>query len=115
MYCENQLAPRKYKFIYKVTNLINKKIYIGQHATDNIKDGYRGSGVALKNAFKNMVDRILNMKFQNFIMGILKLSLINQNIIILGNIIQMIKKLVTIEQIVVEGVIQVKKFIKKKL
>lgn len=52
MYCENQLAPRKYKFIYKVTNLINKKIYIGQHATDNIKDGYRGSGVALKNAFK---------------------------------------------------------------
>lgn len=52
MRCVNKLAPRKYKFIYKTTNLVNGKIYIGQHATDIIRDGYKGSGIALKNAFK---------------------------------------------------------------
>lgn len=52
MYCENRLSPRKYKIIYKVTNIINGKIYIGQHVTDNLKDGYKGSGIALKNALK---------------------------------------------------------------
>ena len=52
MYCKNKLASRKYKFIYKMTNLVNGKIYIGQHVTDNLKDGYRGSGIVLKNALK---------------------------------------------------------------
>lgn len=36
--------------IYKITNLINNKIYIGKHQTNNINDSYYGSGVALKNA-----------------------------------------------------------------
>lgn len=52
MYTKNLLAPRKYKFIYKTTNLINGKIYIGQHVTDKLRDSYKGSGVVLKNAFK---------------------------------------------------------------
>ena len=36
--------------IYKTTNLINNKIYIGKHQTENINDSYYGSGKALKNA-----------------------------------------------------------------
>lgn len=35
---------RKFNFIYITTNLINGKQYIGDHSTDNIKDGYLGSG-----------------------------------------------------------------------
>jgi hypothetical protein len=38
--------------IYKTTNLINGKYYIGRHSTENINDGYLGSGVALRNAIK---------------------------------------------------------------
>lgn len=36
--------------IYKTTNKINGKIYVGQHKTKNINDGYIGSGLILNNA-----------------------------------------------------------------
>ena len=34
----------KYHYLYKTTNLINSKFYVGMHSTDNINDGYLGSG-----------------------------------------------------------------------
>ena len=38
--------------IYKITNLINGKYYIGRHATDDVNDNYMGSGIAIRNAIE---------------------------------------------------------------
>ena len=41
-----------YYLIYKITNKLNGKIYIGQHMTEDLNDGYMGSGVAIRRAIK---------------------------------------------------------------
>jgi len=41
-----------YYTIYKTTNILNDKYYIGKHQTENTNDSYYGSGKALENAIK---------------------------------------------------------------
>lgn len=36
--------------VYKITNVINNRIYIGKHETANVNDGYMGSGKLLRRA-----------------------------------------------------------------
>jgi hypothetical protein len=38
---------RKFHYIYKTTCLITHRYYIGMHSTDNLEDGYVGSGQRL--------------------------------------------------------------------
>ena len=50
--------------IYKITNKINNKVYIGKHQTDDLNDGYMGSGKILRRArskhgLENFVKEIL--------------------------------------------------------
>ena len=41
-----------YHTIYKITNLINGKIYIGKHSTNIIEDNYFGSGKLIRRAIE---------------------------------------------------------------
>lgn len=43
---------KKFNFIYKTTNIITGKYYIGMHSTDVVEDGYLGSGKLLIHSIK---------------------------------------------------------------
>ena len=43
---------KQFNYIYKITNITNGKIYIGKHSTDDLNDGYMGSGKIIKQAIK---------------------------------------------------------------
>ena len=43
---------KKHYLIYQTINLVNNKIYIGKHITENIEDNYFGSGKYLRRAIQ---------------------------------------------------------------
>ena len=55
----------KYHVLYKVTNLLNNRFYIGRHSTRILEDGYMGSGTRIRLEIKkygvnNFIKEYLN-------------------------------------------------------
>lgn len=53
-------------YVYQITNLINGKIYVGKHSTNDLNDGYMGSGKLLnlainKHGVENFRKHIIKM------------------------------------------------------
>lgn len=46
------MMTTSYFLIYKTTNLVNGKVYIGKHKTNCVEDGYLGSGKLLRYAIR---------------------------------------------------------------
>ena len=44
------MKEKRFYLIYKITNNLNQKFYIGKHETDSLDDDYFGSGKFLRNA-----------------------------------------------------------------
>jgi group I intron endonuclease len=42
----------KYNFVYLTINNVNGKLYLGSHSTDNLQDGYLGSGIQMTRAIR---------------------------------------------------------------
>jgi hypothetical protein len=45
---------KQFNYVYKITNRLNGMEYIGVHSTDNLNDGYFGSGKYLQQAIKEI-------------------------------------------------------------
>lgn len=56
----------RFHFIYKITNNLNGKFYIGVHNTNDLGDGYRGSGDIIKKAYKKYGKKNFNYEILHF-------------------------------------------------
>ena len=45
-------AAKQFHFVYRTTNVLNGKEYTGVHSTNDLDDGYLGSGIVLKKAIE---------------------------------------------------------------
>ena len=41
-----------FHYVYAIVNLLNEKIYVGKHSTNDLEDGYMGSGKLISYAIK---------------------------------------------------------------
>jgi len=49
-------------YLYEIKNLINNKIYVGVHKTNDLNDGYMGSGKVIRRAIKKSEEHKANMR-----------------------------------------------------
>jgi hypothetical protein len=58
---------KKYHFIYKTIDTRNENFYIGMHSTDNLNDGYIGSGFRLKKLIYKHGKNIFKIEILEFL------------------------------------------------
>lgn len=58
---------KKYHFIYKTIDTRNENFYIGMHSTDDLNDGYVGSGTRLRRLIYKHGKEIFNMEILEFL------------------------------------------------
>jgi hypothetical protein len=69
---------KRYHYIYKTTNTINGKYYIGMHSTDDLTDGYIGSGKRLWYSIKKYGKENFKVEILEFFLD--RVSLKNREI-----------------------------------
>ena len=72
---------KKFHFLYKIKNIINDTYYIGIHSTDNLNDGYMGSGIILKKSIKKYELENFKMEILNFVDNREELKIIENKIV----------------------------------
>jgi len=65
---------KKFNYIYKTTNLITNEYYFGKHSTNNLSDGYLGSGNRLKSCFKKYGKENFKLEILEFFDSIIELN-----------------------------------------
>lgn len=65
-YYEIQPISKRYHLVYQTTNLVNGNIYIGVHSTDDLDDGYIGSGLLISRAVKKHGRHAFSRKILSF-------------------------------------------------
>ena len=71
----------KYFTIYKITNNINKKYYIGKHITNDPYDGYMGSGKAILRAIKKYGKENFTKEILYFCVDENEMNLIEEHVV----------------------------------
>ena len=79
-----------YFIVYKITNKINNKEYIGTHKTSNLSDDYMGSGVHLKRAkekygLENFSKEIIFRAVSSDVMYFIERMLVDDGYVYRGN------------------------------
>lgn len=76
----------KYNYLYKITNNLNQKFYIGIHSTNNLNDNYFGSGKNIRRAIAkygkdNFTKEILKFRNTRSEIKQLEKSIVNEELL----------------------------------
>lgn len=80
------MVEMKYYTIYKITNNIDGKYYIGQHTTEDLDDGYMGSGKLIYRAIQKHGIENFTKEYLRFCSSPEELNLIEEELVIINEV-----------------------------
>ncbi len=75
------MKDKKYHIIYKVTNLINNKIYIGKHSTNDKNDSYLGGSDIINSEIRIFGRKNFKKEILHEVSSIEELNILERNIV----------------------------------